>query len=177
MEKEKEIVFGKKTLVIPSENDKIRDIFKHVVDNDADIRYNIDGATIELVKIYPNISKTTVARVIRTSKELKLFSGCDLLVEFSGELWDVLNDDVKKIVMEHELLHVQCKVNNKTTEVTYHLVDHDVKDFKSIIEQYGIDWFSEIQNKSIELYPVGTDKDDDDVIKEKEKTFVKLIRL
>lgn len=49
-----------------------------------------------------------------------------------------LNEEQIEILLLHELMH--CGVGIDGDEPSYHIVPHDVEDFKKIIEKYGIDW-------------------------------------
>ena len=42
------------------------------------------------------------------------------------------------ILLYHELLHVG--VNERSGEMVYVVNPHDVEDFRTIIDRYGIDW-------------------------------------
>ena len=46
--------------------------------------------------------------------------------------------DQLRILILHELMHIG--VNEDGNEETYFIVPHDVEDFRSIIDNYGIDW-------------------------------------
>ena len=113
---------------------------------------DLDPANIGFVLVYPHISKRVAGRCILASKELKLFSGHDYIIEMSGELWDDLDEKIKYILMYHELLHVLPVYSEKKGEYAYKIADHDVKDFSSIIKKYGIEWFGELQELQASVY-------------------------
>lgn len=106
---------------------------------------DLKPATIEYLLVSPMISKTTVARCIRCSDELSYFSEADYIIEFSEDLWNVLNDDTKKVVMHHELLHVNPVYNEKKGEWTMKLQPHDFEDFFQIVNMYGVNWYKNMQ--------------------------------
>ena len=167
----KEMQVGKKRYVVAENDDPVRKMALQVIDEHEEIKDNVSGAAIEYVLIYPNISKRTIARIVRTSNELKFFSKFDYLIELSGDIWEQISDEIRKIVIEHEFRHAFKKYNFKTDATTYCLVDHNVKDFTVILEKYGIKWFTELQNKSVDLYCKDAkikDKDDKETVEEKE---------
>lgn len=43
-----------------------------------------------------------------------------------------------EILLKHELLHIG--INNDGNESVYYIVPHDVEEFWSIIDEYGLDW-------------------------------------
>jgi len=106
---------------------------------------NIDiaDARIRYLFVSPNIGKTTAARVIRTGAETKLFSECDYLLEVSRDIWNSINDDIKEILIFHELLHIYPM--ERKGEMSYQVCDHDVQDFAKIIKKHGVDWLTTIK--------------------------------
>lgn len=100
---------------------------------------------IGYLTVHPMISKTVVARCIKANNELKFYSDFDYIIEFSEDLYDVLDERMKKLVLFHELLHI-CPVNNeKTGNYDFRLIDHDLKDFYQIVSKHGINWFGELK--------------------------------
>ena len=49
-----------------------------------------------------------------------------------------LNEEQEKILLYHELLHVD--VTEKDGEPKYRVAPHDIEDFKRVIDQYGVRW-------------------------------------
>ena len=105
VESQVKMEFGKKEYVIPKDTDPTRTTLMQMIDK-TDYPTEIKAAKIELVLIYPEISKKIIARAVRSNRELKFFSGFDYLIEFSGDIWERLNDKTKEIVMLHELKHL-----------------------------------------------------------------------
>jgi len=120
---------------------------------------NIDIPKIEYLIVYPNISKFIAGKCIKAGRELKFFSGNDYLIEVSGDLWDSLTDDVKELLILHELMHVHVSYNKKG-EVKYTIRDHNVKDFYSIIKEHGVDWLNKIKLSIFSIYDIDSNKDE-----------------
>lgn len=129
---------------------------KIIVDESLDI----SPAEIEYLLVYPNISKTVAGRCIKSSKELRFFSGQDYLIEISGELWDALDDTVKYVLVQHELMHVLPVMNDKTGEWKFELRQHDVEDFSKIIKKHGVDWISKVKLSISSLYDLNPAQED-----------------
>jgi len=110
-----------------------------------------EGAKFKIIKIYPNVSRTVAARIVRANARLKLFANVDYVIEISGETWDSITDDVRKILMLHELNHVYVTYK-KDGSGKLTLKDHDVQDFMSIIKEHGIDWFANLGSTMGSLY-------------------------
>ena len=102
--------------------------------------------------IYPNITKTTVGRCIKARPEFKFLTGFHYVIEVSGEIWSKLGDDIKEILVYHELLHANPVMNEKKGEWDYRLRDHDVKDFYAIIKKHGVDWFTNLKTQVSSIY-------------------------
>lgn len=103
------------------------------------------NAKIGYMVVRPYISKTTLAKCIRTNKELNFFSKFDYIIEVSGDVWNNLDEKQKYVLMFHELLHIEVVVNKKGVE-KYVIRDHSIKDFHSVIRKYGVDWFESLKN-------------------------------
>lgn len=112
---------------------------------------NVEGAKIEYILVYPSISSHVVGRCYRTNKHTKFFSDFDYIIEFSGDAWDSLDEQTRKILILHELMHIKI-ITNKRGELLFRLKDHDVKDFSYIISKYGIDWFSDLKAQIASIY-------------------------
>lgn len=117
-------------------------------------------AKVEYLLVYPNISKTVAGRCIKAGKELKFFSGFDYLIEISGELWDALDDSVRYVLMQHELMHIMPVMNEKSGEWKFELKQHDVEDFSKIINKHGIEWISKVKLSISSLYDLTPNQED-----------------
>lgn len=113
-------------------------------------------AEICVLCVYPDISKTVAGRCIKASNQLKFFSEFDYIIQLSGSLWDVLTDEQKYLLLYHELLHIQIDFD-KDGNTKFLLKDHDVKDFRSIITKYGIDWIQNISTINSSIYDTDGD--------------------
>ena len=123
-------------------DDSLDELAKEVMEAE---KLDLHPAKLKLIKEYPYISKKTIGKCIKASKELKFFGQFDYLIKFSGDVWDMLDDKTRYILMYHELLHAYPKQNDKTGEVDYKIMDHNVKDFNKIISKFGIDWFNNLK--------------------------------
>lgn len=118
----------------------------------------IENVSIKYLLVYPQISKTVAGRCHRANDLLKVYGDCDYVIQMSGDLWDNIDDDTKAILMWHELLHVHAVMNEKTGEWNYGLRDHDVKDFYTIIQTHGIDWFGNLKTMFSSVYDIDPTK-------------------
>ena len=88
--------------------------------------------------------RTVWAQIKKASPLEKYLSGYDLIIVFNEEIWPRLDDMQKRALVDHELTHVVMDVNEKTGEVTFGLVGHDLEEFTAIVQRYG-DWTSSIK--------------------------------
>jgi len=116
----------------------------------------VDNVKLGYMLVYPHISKTTAGKCIKSSDELKYFSSYDYVIQMSGELWDVLGDDEKYILMQHELMHVFVTYDKKG-DIQYKIRQHDFEDFRIIIEKNGMDWLKVINASTETLYDLEPD--------------------
>ncbi len=93
--------------------------------------------------VEPMIAPNVAGRCIKCNKQLQLFSGCEYLIEISGDVWQNLDLKTKKILLQHELMHIDVK-QNKKGELVCKIRDHDIQDFITIIEKYGVNWIKVI---------------------------------
>ena len=113
---------------------------------------NLGPAQIGYLLVYPNISKQKAAKCIKASREVKHFSGHDYLIEISGELWDMLDEDTKKMLIYHELLHVDPVYKAKNQEWKMQIRKPDFSDYYEINDKFGNEWYKTIQATVSSLY-------------------------
>ncbi len=109
---------------------------------------NIDLSMCEVsyIKVYPNISKTTVGKCRVAGRREHFFSGADYIISMSGDIWDELGDERKYILTWHELEHIAPEYSESRGEWNYKVKGHDVEDFIDIIEEHGVDWFNDMKD-------------------------------
>ncbi|MGM0589188.1 MAG: putative metallopeptidase [Bacteroidota bacterium] len=109
-------------------------------------------AEIGYFLIYPNVTKSTAAKCVKASREVKYYSGNDYLIEISGELWDMLDDDTRYMLLYHELLHVDPVYKAKKQQWTFKKRQHDFGDFYEINDKHGNEWYKTVQATVSSLY-------------------------
>jgi hypothetical protein len=111
-------------------------------------------ARIKYMLVYPHISKRVAGRCVLASALVKFFGDADYVIQMSGELWDSLPDEVRRVLMYHELLHVMPVFNEKKGTWDFKLRDHDIQDFLVITEKYGIDWLKNLRAVFASVYEI-----------------------
>lgn len=123
-------------------------------------RIDIHPARVEYVLVLPNISKTTAGKCIKTGKELKFFSNLDYVIEISGDLWEALDTETKKILLEHQLRHILVIQNDKSGDWVYKIKKHDIQDFGKIVSRHSVDWIKKIKLSLSSLYDLTPAEED-----------------
>ena len=149
------------------QSDELRDIAEKVMSEKG---IDLSMAKIEYFLVYPNVSKKVAGMCVRTSRELKYFSEFDYLVEMSGDLWDNLSDEVRYLLMYHELMHIYPIYNEKKDEWRFSLRRHDIEDFRSIVGPHGVDWLTQVETIQQSLIDSENDKKKKSKDKEAEET-------
>jgi len=131
------------------ESPEMEAISKRVIE-----KYELDfgPAQIGYFLIYPNISKQRAAKCMKATREVKYYSGNDYLIEISGELWDMLDEDTKEMLLYHELLHIDPVFKAKNQEWKMNLKKPDFKDYYTINDKFGNEWYKTIQATVSSLY-------------------------
>lgn len=115
-------------------------------------KINLGPAQVGYLLVYPNISKLKAAKCMKATREVKHYSGHDYLIEVSGELWDMLDKDTRKMLLYHELLHIDPVFKAKNQEWKMQLRKPDFSDFYEINDSFGNVWYKTIQATASSLY-------------------------
>lgn len=154
MSQVKEVDVGSKHLVVSSD---IKDVAEQVMDEE---NLDLSPATIQYVEVWPNISKTRVAKVVKSNKELKLFSGSDYIVEISGDIWDSLFDDeeTRKRLVYQQLLRIAPTYKEKSGEWKFKKQKPDIVTFKKIHDNYGLEWIDRVVESVSSIHDLDPEK-------------------
>jgi predicted metallopeptidase len=131
------------------ESPEVEQLAKQVI---AEHKLEFGPAEIGYFLVYPNISKQRAAKCMMATREVKYYSGNDYLIEISGELFDMLDEPTKKLMILHELLHLDPTFKSKTQEWKMNLRKPDFSDFYSINDKHGNEWYKTIQATASSLY-------------------------
>lgn len=115
-------------------------------------KIEIGPAQLGFLLVYPNISKQRAAKCVKATREVKHYSGNDYLIEVSGELWDMLDEDTRKMLLYHQLLHIDPVFKAKNQEWKMKIRKPDFADYYEINDKYGNEWYKTIQATVSSLY-------------------------
>lgn len=108
-------------------------------------KIELGPAQVGYLLVYPNISKQRAAKCMKATPEVKHYSGNDFLIEVSGDLWDMLDSDTKKMLLYHELLHIDPVFKAKNQEWQMRIRRPDFADYYEINDKFGNTWYKTIQ--------------------------------
>lgn len=131
------------------ESPEIETIAERVIE-----RENLDFGPAEIgyFLVYPNVTKYRAAKCMKASREVKYYSGNDYLIEISGEMWDMLDEKTKEMVLFHQLLHIDPVYKSKNQEWKMKTRKPDFADFYEINDKYGNEWYKTVQATVSSLY-------------------------
>lgn len=109
-------------------------------------------AEIGFYLVYPNITKKKPARAFVAPPLVKFYSGNDFILLLSGEPWDMLDDDTRRIVMLHQLLHFEATYQEKKGMWKFGIRKPEYTDYYMIADKHGSDWHKTIQAVTSSLY-------------------------
>jgi predicted metallopeptidase len=140
-----EVIAKKKYVLSP----ELVRVAQQVIAENADL--TLGPARIKYMLVYPLISKKIAGKCVKAQPLVTFFGQADYVVQISGELWEVLDEVQRQILVYHELLHVAPKFNPKTKTYSFGLRDHDVSEFREVIDKHGIGWLDDVENIMAEL--------------------------
>lgn len=115
-------------------------------------KLDIAPAELGCIIVYPNLSKTRIAKMKKASAIEEFYSGNNYILQISGETWDMLDDETRYILIYHELLKIDTQYKEKSGEWKFKLRPTDYNDFYTINEDFGSTWYKTIQSTASSLY-------------------------
>jgi hypothetical protein len=131
------------------ESPEIEKIADEIIDRET---LDFGPAEIGYFLVYPNLSKYRAAKCKKTSREVKYYSGNDYLIEISGDMWDMLDQKTREMVVFHQLLHVDPVYKAKNQEWKMKVRKPDFNDFYEINDKFGNEWYKTVQAAVSSLY-------------------------
>lgn len=117
-----------------------------------DKKIEIGPASVGCLLIYPNISAKKASKVSKLNETIQFLTGFDFLIEVSGELWDMLDDDTRKSLLHHLLLQIDARYSAKEGTWKFKKRKPDYSAFYSIDDKQGSMWYKTVQAAVSSLY-------------------------
>src|SRR5699024_903749 len=124
-------------------------VAKEVIEKEG---IELGPAEVGYFLVYPNISKKRAAKTKKCNKELIHFSGLHYLIQISGELWDMLDEETRYMVVWHQLLHLNPVYKAKNQEWVFKIQKPEYSDYYEIADSKGSEWHRTVQATVSSLY-------------------------
>lgn len=131
------------------ESPEVETIAEEVIERES---LDFGPAEIGYFLVYPNLSKYRAAKCKKSNREIKYYSGNDYLIEISGEMWDMLDQKTREMVVFHQLLHINPVFKAKNEVWKMKKRKPDFADFYEINDKYGNEWYKTVQATVSSLY-------------------------
>ncbi len=131
------------------ESPEVEEIARQIIERES---LEFGPAEIGYFLVYPNLSKYKAAKCVKASREVKYYSGNDYLIEISGEMWDMLDQKTREMVVFNQLLHIDPVYKAKNQEWKMKVRRPDFADYYEINDKYGNEWYKTVQATVSSLY-------------------------
>lgn len=135
-------LYGVFMIEIAEQSEEFAELAQEVIQEHRDLHWII-AAGINIGYLESNREKIskgreTLAECIKVKDLYKYYIPHDFLIVIYAPNVSGMSRDQLKILLYHELLHVG--MNEKDGVPKYIVNPHDVEDFRTIIDRYGLDW-------------------------------------
>jgi hypothetical protein len=107
----------------------IEECHSHLVE--ANIKYLFRTGNWEVKK------RETWGQAKKVGQEVNFLTGYDFIITIHQEVWDQLNLEDRKALLDHELQHCSAGTDNAGNKIWY-VQGHDLEDFHAIIRRHGL---------------------------------------
>lgn len=90
--------------------------------------------------LFKNKNSCNMGKCSLATGKWKYLTACDYVIEINRKSWDELDENGRKALVMHELLHIykDVKVDEDGEEtVKWRIRKHDVEEFNEVVKQYG----------------------------------------
>lgn len=92
-----------------------------------------------------NKNGKVMARTKKISKSQQIMGvPYDFVIEIGNDIWNGLTDEQKISLLDHEISHCVCVVDEESSNKSYSLVPHDLEEFRAIVERHGF-WLEDVK--------------------------------
>jgi len=88
--------------------------------------------------------RLTLGMTVKVDDRNHVYSGKDVIIEIGRDAWDRLDDELRSILIDHELCHIGVDLDEKgNPELTnngrpkVYIRPHDIEEFTEILDRYG----------------------------------------
>lgn len=119
------------------------DIALALVANEPSLEH-IKNSNVTIIYLESDYAKTSKGKLVfgqceKVADKYKWGIPADFTITVFEPNVEKFTDDQIRTLLHHELLHVGIDKKADGSE-SYSIVDHDIEDFKLILDKYGTDW-------------------------------------
>ena len=88
--------------------------------------------------------RITMGVCVKVDDRNYVYGGKDVIIEVGRDVWDVLDSELREVLIDHELNHVGVELDEKGNPVLTNnsrpkvfIKPHDIEEFGVIIDRYG----------------------------------------
>lgn len=123
-------------------SDEYAEIAMDLIRTEPELEY-IRESNVEILFLASDLEKKSKKRVIfgeceKVPDKWKWSVPCDFTITIFEPNVERFTDDQIRILLFHELLHVGIEVDGN--EEKYYAAPHDIEDFRTILDRYGMEW-------------------------------------
>lgn len=124
-------------------NEHYAEIARELIETEPSLE-DILNSDVQIIYLSSNHKKKNGEKVVfgqceKVQEKYKWSIPCDFTITVFEPNCEGFTEEQLKILLFHELLHVGIELKEDGTEA-YSVKDHDLEDFKEIIERYGTNW-------------------------------------
>ena len=123
-------------------SDEYAKIAMDLIRSEPELEY-IRESNVEILFLASDLEKKSKKRVIfgeceKVPDKWKWSVPCDFTITIFEPNVERFTNDQIRILLFHELLHVGIEVDGN--EEKYYTAPHDIEDFRTILDRYGMEW-------------------------------------
>ena len=84
------------------------------------------------------------AKVRKANPVENFLTGHDLVIIIDAAVWERLDESKRLALIDHELCHVERTEDEKTGDIGWRLVGHDLEEFRAVVSRHGM-WANDIE--------------------------------
>lgn len=118
-------------------------IAKNLIEKEPSLQH-IMNSNVTIIYLESDYAKTSKGKLVfgqceKVADKYKWGIPADFTITVFEPNVEKFTEDQIRILLHHELLHVGIDKKADGSE-SYSIVDHDIEDFKLILDTYGTDW-------------------------------------
>lgn len=88
--------------------------------------------------------RITLGMAVKVDDRNYVYGGKDVIIEIGRDVWDQMDDELREVLIDHELCHIGVDLDEKGNTVLTNngrpkvfIKPHDIEEFQIILDRYG----------------------------------------